>query len=364
MKYRLLIILSLAFSSNVLAVTQYREETIPFIQNLSTIRKSIELPTSDKLESVMIPVRKLRKRIYKSEKDLSVEPVNLWLKKDAKTLSEFSTKIAKPGRSLDLHAKILERVKSQKENKNNNVKFTIKKDDLVDINLYKVSELLAKPHHSVAIEDSSIISNKNKIRNLYRQAKLFLTAGQKKKLKTKLMNNETISLRKDLLPRFAKKRLKKYLIHRGPNCFHAALSFQDERLPKSSRVNIKREKGYHKAMINYDELWRAINGYFYEVDTRKAELKFGDLIVFFNIPNNKLQTTNFRWIRHTATYLFDDYTFSKGSKSPNSPYTIKTLSEEWKTWDNYTSKLGVKIYRRNKVKLEKAPPLDSTDWIY
>ena len=117
-------------------------------------------------------------------------------------------------------------------------------------------------------------------------------------------------------------------------------------------------------MINYDELWRAINSYFYEVDVRKAKLKYGDLIVFFNIPKDNPETTNFRWIRHTATYLFDDYTFSKGSKSPNSPYTVKTLGEEWKTWDNYTSKLGVKIYRRNKQRLEKNPPADSSDWIY
>ena len=83
------------------------------------------------------------------------------------------------------------------------------------------------------------------------------------------------------------------------------------KLTRSKRVKYKEEKGYHSAMINYDELWRAINGYFHEVDVTKAKLKYGDLVVFFNIPKDLPEQTNFRWIRHTATYLFDDYTFSK-----------------------------------------------------
>ena len=97
---------------------------------------------------------------------------------------------------------------------------------------------------------------------------MFLTKKQKRRLRNKLRSNRPLSLGNDLLPNFARKRLKKYLIHRGPNCFHVALSFQDERITKSPKVNIKQEKGYHPAMINYDELWRAINSYFYEVDVK------------------------------------------------------------------------------------------------
>ena len=46
---------------------------------------------------------------------------------------------------------------------------------------------------------------------------------------------------------------------------------------------------------------------------------------------------HYTWIKHTATYLYSDYTFSKGSKSANTAYTIKTLDEEW------ARKLGVDV---------------------
>ncbi len=357
-------ILSLVFSTSLLGVTQYKEEVIPFITNPNNLRASIHISALDSVEKVKIPIRKLKKRILKSEKNIEVEPVNLWIKKDAKSISEFASLIGLPGKSLKLHSEIIKRVENQKENSNGNVKFTVTKKDLRLINLKKVATLLAKPHHDVSIDSETITTNKELTKELYKQTKFFLTKKQRRRLKRKLINNREVSLGKDLLPPFARKRLKKYLIYRGPNCFHAALSFQDEKMTKSHRINIKEEKGYHSAMINYDELWRAINSYFYEVDVNKAKLKYGDLVVFFNIPPNATKETNFRWIRHTATYLFDDYTFSKGSKSPNSPYTIKTLSDEWKTWQTYSSNLGVKIYRRNKATLQKSPPVDTTDWIY
>ena len=117
-------------------------------------------------------------------------------------------------------------------------------------------------------------------------------------------------------------------------------------------------------MINYDELWRAINRHFYEVDLKRSDLKYGDMLVFFSMPLNLNETINFRWIRHTATYLLNEYTFSKGSKSPNTPYTIKTLQEEWNTWKRYTPNLGVRVYRRAQNKVKKTPPVDRVDWIY
>ena len=328
------------------------------------MRASVSISTIDDIEKVRIPIKKLRKRIIKSEKNIEVEPVNLWVKKDARSISEFASLIGQSGKSLKLHSEIIKRVENQKENTNGNVKFTLTKKDLRLIDLRKISDLLAKPHHNVTIEAETVSDSLDLRSQIVQQTKSFLTKKQRRRLRRKLQKNQDIVVGRDLLPPFAKKRLKKYLIHRGPNCFHAALSFQDEKLTRSKRVNIKEEKGYHSSMINYDELWRAINGYFHEVDVRKAKLKYGDLVVFFNIPKDLPEQTNFRWIRHTATYLFDDYTFSKGSKSPNSPYTIKTLSDEWKTWQAYSSNLGVKIYRRNKATLQKNMPTDTTDWIY
>jgi hypothetical protein len=54
---------------------------------------------------------------------------------------------------------------------------------------------------------------------------------------------------------------------------------------------------------------------------------------------------DWHWIKHAATYLFDDYTFSKGSNSPDTPYTVKTLDEEWDAWDHRSAHLGLKVFR-------------------
>lgn len=119
-------------------------------------------------------------------------------------------------------------------------------------------------------------------------------------------------------------------------------------------------------MINYDELWRVLNRNFYEINPDKTPLKYGDMVVFMDVPPEFEETgvVSFRWIRHTATYLFNHYTFSKGSKSPNSPYTVRTLSEEWKTWKKFTSNLGVKVFRRSIKRVKNQPPKDLVDWIY
>ena len=90
------------------------------------------------------------------------------------------------------------------------------------------------------------------------------------------------------------------------------------------------------------------------------------MVVFFNLPDdwNESMPVSYRWIRHTATYLFGPYTFSKGSKSPDTPYSVKTVGEEWATWLEYSRSLGVKVYRRNQKITKNKLPEDLVDWIY
>ena len=74
-------ILSLVFSTCLLGVTQYKKEVIPFITNPNNMRASINISALDNVEKVKIPIRKLKKRIIKSETNIEVEPVNLWVKR-------------------------------------------------------------------------------------------------------------------------------------------------------------------------------------------------------------------------------------------------------------------------------------------
>ena len=114
-------------------------------------------------------------------------------------------------------------------------------------------------------------------------------------------------------------------------------------------------------MINYDELWRAVNYNFYEIDPKTTPLKYGDLIMFFDVEDMN-RSPYFKWIRHAATYLFGNYTFSKGSKSPNSAYSVKTLEDEWTTWKRLTKNLQAKVFRRSRKSVNTRPPTDLQGW--
>jgi len=184
------------------------------------------------------------------------------------------------------------------------------------------------------------------------------------RISKKIKNGSTLSLDKDLLPDFAKQRVANHTIFRGPNCFHAALAFQSPKLASSQFVNVRREKGYHNDMINYDELWRVLQRSFYEVDPLKSDMQYGDMIVFFETKDSNSGAVDFKTLRHAATYLLGGYVFAKGSKSANSPYLVRTLGEEWDTWTKYTKRLGVKVFRRNLKHVTNAVPADPIDWVY
>jgi hypothetical protein len=196
------------------------------------------------------------------------------------------------------------------------------------------------------------------------QLNYILPKEQISKINKKVKEGLDLNLSEDLLPPFAKKMVGKFIVYRGPNCFHAALAFFDQKMTRLPTINVKEEEGYHKSMINYDELWRVISTQFYEIDPKTSPLKYGDMLVFFAAPEESTDVINFKWIRHTAVYLFGPYTFSKGSKSPNTPYTVKTLEEEWTTWRELTPNLGLKVYRRQLMNSEIATPTTRTDWIY
>ena len=347
------------------AITQYKKSPIPFTTSLSDLKTSIYLPVEDKMEQITIPVKNLKMRADKSQKDERVDPVQVYIPTSNKGIEAITETIAKHGQEKT--AEMILKQKKAKFGKPNQKKMSIdlSKEDLRFFDLNAISNIMARSHHKVYI-NTKLLNQYPTVRSkLLQQIKPFLSQKDRAKIVLRFKKNEKLSLEDHLLPKFARKMVKKFLIYRGPNCFHAALAFHDRDLTRSPAVNVKREPGYHEAMINYDELWRAINKHFYEVNPKKSALKYGDMLVFFAINQSSFnEPVNFRSIRHAATYLMGQYTFSKGSKSPNTPYTIKTLTEEWQTWQRYTKKLGLRIYRRNSPSIKEPAPTDLIDWIY
>jgi hypothetical protein len=336
-----------------------------FISDPGDIDFSLELDVEDHLITVEVPAKKLLMRAKKSAADDRIEPLTLRVPKDSDQLAKLVVDIAKPRSRAKLHRMMMDEIRKadQKSFIDGHLKLTLTEDTLKLVRLSQLGQLLGKPHHQIQILGKNLRSDRDTRTELMRQISPFFTSEERNRLQSKLKRGDPIKLDEEMLPSFAKKMVGEFTVYRGPNCFHASLAFHGRQISNSPWFNVKEEKGYHRSMVNYDELWRTLNSVFYEVDPKTTPLEYGDIMVFFDLPKEKA-AVDFRWIRHAAVYLFDEYSFSKGSKSPDTPYTVKTLDEEWTTWRKYTSNLGVKIFRRTQNRVKSRPPKELADWLY
>ena len=351
------------------AVTQYldpEERNVKFVRNMDDLKASLLLPVFDTVENITIPIKKLKIRVRKGGPLGVIDPMSLMIPKDEDKIAMLAKKIARPNKTDELKAAFIERLKKIGPTQGASVKIDVSPEEFNLMDPEKLATLLGKPHHKVTIDTDLLLKQPSQRTMLMEQIAGFLSRGDLDHITEKFRYKNNLLVDTDLLPAFPRKMIKKFIVVRGPNCFHAALAFHNPKLPRSPYVNVRPEEGYHRAMINYDELWRVIGRSFYEVNTAKYPLKYGDMIVFFNLPDDweESMAVNFRWIRHTSTYLFGPYTFSKGSKSPDTPYSVKTIGEEWATWLEYSRNLGVKVFRRNQKITKETLPEDLVDWIY
>ena len=335
-----------------------------FLGGVKGLRPSISVSAASSEFKIVPDRKKLISRLKRSVSDERVEPLRVNIIPVKKRIYALAKKIAKDGKFKSARDLIFVRLENTPFDKRypHRKSLIFKKSDFKTIDLEKLRKYFSATQKKLTIHPS-VAGNKAKLRQLWDQADGFVQDDAKeKKFAQALSSQEPIDVGTMLLPKFAEQANGNYTQYQGPNCFHAALSFAAPGLARSNRVNMRREKGHHPAMINYDELWFALRNNFYEVDTHLSELKYGDLLIFFEyVPEKPLQ---YKWIKHASVYLFGPYTFSKGSKSANSPYTFKTLSEEWSTWSRLTSRLGLKVYRR-KIDTARKNPLPSLrDWIY
>ncbi len=380
-----LLVVSFCFGNRAgISVTNYStKKNAPFVFDVTEIKRGLSLPVKEKQEMLVLPQKHIELRVKKSVDDETVEPLYLRLENDPIYINKLSAQIAKPGQVELLARTLKERLdkigatvntnddSKQNENQNTNQNYVKSKDIRITEDLLAMMEpksvgiVFEKSHMKLTLTEGALRKNKALRRSLLKQLRPFLSSNEYKHLLKKVKDGSRLVVDEDLLPRFAKKMVRKYTIYRGPNCFHSSLAFQSPLLPSSSLVNVKIEQGYHRSMINYDELWRVLNLNFYEIDPRESPLQYGDTIVFFDVPEGAdLSNPDFKWMRHAASYLFGNYTFSKGSKSPNTPYSVKTLDEEWQTWQRFSKKVAVKIYRRSTKEASKRPVKTLVDWLY
>lgn len=358
-----LVLAGIWLSIPALAVTDYQAVDLPFTKELGDFKASITPAVRDEVKKISIPQKKLRTRIVNPKKDPTIEPVALMIPRSETGLNQLAEKLAAPGKAKELSDILIDKMKKAGPSNRDSVRVELRPDDLGFLSLKALGRELQKENHIVTLNTKELASNSKQWDELKDQLSYLLSKEQLSRISKKVRSGVDLSLEDDMLPPFPKRMAGKFIIYRGPNCFHASLSFYDQQMPKSPDINLKEEEGYHRSMINYDELWRVISNQFYEVDPRRSPLKYGDLMVFFQVPDHAPKTINFKWIRHTSVYLFGPYTYSKGSKSPSTPYSVKTLAEEWNQWKSMVSTLGMRVYRR-QTNGETKLPIGRDDWIY
>jgi hypothetical protein len=352
------------FHAPALALRLDSPVSVPFTQKLELLRPSLEIPTEHRIEKIRVSEKVLKARMNRAKKDSRVEAFHLRVPVSVAERKLYSKEMAKKGKAKEVYRDlqtIIQRME-QKDTTRGNVKVPLDASFIDKISLDRATEELEANHYNVRLRTN--LADPKQLRSLLEQVQGFVAPKDLARLRSHFRERKSFAMEDFLLPSFAKSTLKQYLIFKGPNCFHAALSFHGEDLAKSKYINVKEEKDYHRAMINYDELWRAIQSHFYEINPAQSELKYGDMIVFFDLASVDPDNLHFRWIRHAATYLFGNYTFSKGSKSADTPYTIKTLEDEWRTWTALSKRMGVKVFRRSSFSVTPIPPKNLESWKY
>ncbi len=338
---------------------------ITYIQDISLFHSSLPLQISSVERLIALSDDDLLKRLSGFAKDNRIEPIQLTASADDEKILDLAGRISKPGRKLAVANYLRENFEKGEEVPGTNLRLVSISEPVFQwMDKSKIDELFAKEHFELTVRSADLKRNRTMQTNFLTQLTPYLTTAQIQGIRGKIAAAKNLIVDQDLLPDFARRMIRHHTVFKGPNCFHAALSFQSPLISKSSLVNVREEPGYHRSMINYDEMWRAAQLDFYEVDPAKTEIKYGDMILFFDAPKVAQASVDFKTLRHAATYLFGGYVFAKGSKSANSPYIIRPLADEWSTWAKYTDNLGVKVFRRNLKHVNKAATWDPVDWLY
>lgn len=335
-----------------------------WVTELSDLSLGLQLPVYEDKKKIRPQRKNLIARIRHSNQEKNtIERPSVRIAHDRDRIFDIVNEIGKAGKKLRLYKYLRRNFEANGEW----IRVSVRPSLLPLINIDRfIERFYTFPHYDVIVDTQLLRKQPATVAELSTQLAWFLGADNVAKVEQRIASGLNIDVERWLLPAFARRAARSFNRNRGPNCFHSAVSFQDESIPENDRLNVKREKHHHHTMINFDELWRILHKGMYVISPSETDLKYGDVIVFFDLPEDYHfgGGIDYRWIKHATVYLFNEYTFSKGSKSANTPYTVNLLREEWTKWRNYTKNLAVRIYRKAQVQVRSLPREDRLDWLY
>jgi hypothetical protein len=366
-----------------------------FTVDVAGLKPSIVLPLDIDTIEVAPPFEQIEKRVSASQTDSRVEPLFIHVPLDDDERAALALRIARPKKYRALTAmldrevdQVQKRESARALNNNNNpnnseisnqnedrtrfARILVRPSLLRLLSPEAMAGRLKRRHQRVVIDSAGLMKSAGLRSELLTQLAPFSSTSDLRKIAEKLRTGASLDVDSEILPSGPRRAVRNFEFFRGPNCFMTALAFQYPRMVRSQLVNIREEDDHHQVMINNDELWRVLQSSFYEVDPSRSSLKFGDMLVFFQLPQGggvpRDSAISYRWLKHASTYLFNGLVYSKGSKSPNSPYVVGYLQDEWKSWQKHVTNgggtLGVKVFRKPLKSATTRPPKSLDDWMY
>lgn len=258
-----------------------------WFDSIQNFQRGLKIPYSENIESIQPKAEMLLERSKNIFNRKDNEVPSFYVSNDLKDLEALSKTLAKRGREAVLFEKLKKHMHLGEAKKN---RIFLSEAALADINMdVLIRKFFTKSHHKIKIDAEELDKDETLKDELLSQVRPFLNFKDVVDIQRKIEEKTFLELDKDLLPPFPRKLVKTYTHFKGPNCFHAALAFQDPLLPKNSVFHPLRHGDYHWQMINHDELWRMLQGAFYEVDAQNTPLKFGDIVVFFDKPKSPIE---------------------------------------------------------------------------
>lgn len=339
---------TVARTDDFLLLNISKQNQIDEMTPLQTISHPLSMIISDNLEldyyvkpqKVILSKEDIVWRYKNRKYPYMAPPVTLSVK--ANNYSDLCSKIAKANSKDELCKLLLKNDISKSSTSKYVVTISPKTLPLIKENL--INSQYSYPSYELFIDLEKL--KFNNVTNFLKFFSPFIDETQLFAKIQKLLKDgqKTISLKDLVFPRFAKENYNSFSHFHGPNCFHAALSFNQYGVENNYSINYKIESKLNYNFINNYEFFNALHTYYRKIDYKKERMKFGDVITFYSMKISP-DGSNYKSFKHGSVYIGNGYIYTKGSKFSRHPYRIARFVEDYNYWSKKQGPIGMFVFR-------------------
>ena len=242
--YCVFLVLACCFSFSDPAGGISRREMIDWTRSYQDIHQKKVYPFRFQEKKIQVSKKKLFKRMTRSKVNETIEPLNIYVDRKGKDIFKHAEFLADKGHIHSLAKLFKEEHPNAKplRGDSDKVALTITENMMRHIDVRKMMRRFRQKHYSLELNSRELKASPMHYRSFFEELSPFLRERQIDIIKKKVKRDENVPLDEYLLTDFARKMVGKYILYRGPNCFHASLAFHHLKFARSPFLNINQEK--------------------------------------------------------------------------------------------------------------------------